>query len=143
MHPTHTKSAPLQYEITATFANFRTCLLLGQKARRCFNISAQCHRHILPSHLEGRGPEWLVALEHAFDIDNWPTVLVGSPIRLASGTNRMLMPEGRRCHTAVDCTDQLAADQCVAAQFPEEICFPDLRSAAARWVVSPRSLYFG
>jgi integrase/recombinase XerD len=33
-------------------------------------------------------------------------VLVGNPIRLARGTNRvMLMPDGRRSHTAVDCTD--------------------------------------
>ena len=37
-------------------------------------------------------------------------VLVVNPIQLASGTNRvMLMPDGRRSHTAVDCTDQLIA----------------------------------
>ncbi len=31
-----------------------------------------------------------------------------TPIRVASGTNRMmLMPDGRRSHAAVDCTDQL------------------------------------
>ena len=37
-------------------------------------------------------------------------VLVGSPIRLASGTNWvMLMPHGRRSHTAVDCADLLVS----------------------------------
>ena len=35
-------------------------------------------------------------------------VVVGNPMQLASGTNRvMLMPDGRRSHTAVDWTDQL------------------------------------
>ena len=36
------------------------------------------------------------------------TVLVGNPIRLASGANRvMLVPDGRRSHISVDRTDQL------------------------------------
>ena len=86
-------------------------------------------------------------------------VLVGNPIRLASATNWvMLMPDGRRSHTAVDCTDQLislesaarggnpgspSAAQCAAAQFPEEVCFRHFGPIVVRWVVSPRSRCFG
>ena len=37
-----------------------------------------------------------------------PPVLVGNPIRLSNGRNwATLTPDGRRSHTAVDCTNQL------------------------------------
>jgi len=76
-----------------------------------------------------------------------------------AGANRMmLMLDGRCFRPAVVCPHRLvslksatrsgnpcspAADQCAAAQIPEEICFRQFRSIAIRWAVSPRSWHCG
>src|SRR5258707_15003651 len=66
----------------------------------------------------------------------------------------MLMPDGRCSRAAVVCAPSLvslesaawggdsgspAADQCAAAQIPEEIGFWQFRPNGVRWSISPRS----